>query len=161
VERTGLPPTAALPSPPSASTSGEKWQAVNVPTLDISGAETSLRIRLAATQQLQLSYTAAHSGNVSANVLSEYAFNYAAQNAIFAYTGAFGQLTARTQVNVVQKTTQTAYPLWDISLARNTGRARPYLRLLNLANTGYTEIPLVPMQGRTIMGGMELTWSRR
>jgi outer membrane cobalamin receptor len=142
-------------------TAGEKWQAVNVPTLDISGAETSLRIRLAATQQLQLSYTAAHSGNVSANVLSEYAFNYAAQNAIFAYTGAFGQLTARTQVNVVQKTTQTAYPLWDISLARNTGRARPYLRLLNLANTGYTEIPLVPMQGRTIMGGMELTWSRR
>src|ERR1019366_2563744 len=61
-------------------TAGEKWQAVNVPTLDISGAETSLRIRLAATQQLQLSYTAAHSGNVSANVLSEYAFNYAAHN---------------------------------------------------------------------------------
>jgi iron complex outermembrane receptor protein len=142
-------------------TAGEKWQAVNVPTLDISGAETSLRIRLAATQQLQLSYTAAHSGNVAANVLSEYAFNYAAQNAIFAYTGAFGQLTARTQVNVVQKTTQTAYPLWDISLARNAGRARPYLRLLNLSNTGYTEIPLVPMQGRTIMGGMELSWSRR
>ena len=142
-------------------TAGEKWQAVNVPTLDISGAETSLRIRLAATQQLQFSYTAAHSGNVSANVLSEYAFNYAAQNAIFAYTGAFGQLTARTQVNVVQKTTQTAYPLWDIDLARNTGRVRPYLRLLNLSNTGYTEIHLVPMQGRTIMGGMELSWSRR
>ena len=142
-------------------TAGEKWQAVNVPTLDISGAETSLRIRLAATQQLQFSYTAAHSGNVSANVLSEYAFNYAAQNAIFAYTGSFGQLTARTQVNVVQKTTQTAYPLWDISLARSAGRVRPYLRLLNLANTGYTEIPLVPMQGRTIMGGMELSWSRR
>jgi iron complex outermembrane receptor protein len=142
-------------------TAGEKWQAVNVPTLDISGAETSLRIRLAATQQLQFSYTAAHSGNVSANVLSEYAFNYAAQNAIFAYTGSFGQLTASTQVNVVQKTTQTAYPLWDISLARNTGRVRPYLRLLNLANTGYTEIPLVPMQGRTIMGGLELNWSKQ
>src|ERR1035437_7650907 len=142
-------------------TAGEKWQAIKVPTLAISGAETSLRIRLSATQQLQLSYTAAHSGNVSANVLSEYAFNYAAQNAIFAYTGFFGQLSARTQVNVVQKTTQTAYPLWDISLARSAGRVRPYLRLLNLANTGYTEIPLVPMQGRTIMGGIELNWSRR
>jgi iron complex outermembrane receptor protein len=152
-------------------TAGEQWQAVNVPTLDISGAETSLRIRLAATQQLQLSYTAAHSGNVAANVLSEYAFNYAAQNAIFAWTAEelpahlFGpagrQITLRTQVNVVQKTTQTAYPLWDISLARNAGRVRPYLRLLNLSNTGYAEIPLVPMQGRTIMGGMELSWSRR
>jgi iron complex outermembrane receptor protein len=142
-------------------TSGEKWQAVNVPTLDISGAEASARIRLTATQQLQLSYTAAHSGNLPPNYLSEYAFNYAAQNAIFAYTGSFGQLTARTQVNIVQKTTQTAYPLWDISLARNAGRIRPYLRLLNLANTGYTEIPQVPMQGRTIMGGMELAWSKR
>ena len=142
-------------------TAAEKWQAVNVPTLDISGAETSLRIRLSDTQQLQLSYTAAHSGNVAGNVLSEYAFNYAAQNAIFAYTGSFGQLTARTQVNVVQKTTHTAYPLWDVDIARNTGRIRPYLRLLNLANTGYTEIPLVPMQGRTIMGGMELNWSKQ
>ena len=44
----------------------------------------------------------------------------------------------------MQKTTQTAYPLWDIDLARNTGRVRPYLRLLNLANTGYTEIPRSP-----------------
>jgi iron complex outermembrane receptor protein len=142
-------------------TTGEQWQAVNVPTLDISGAEASLRIRLTATQQLQLSYTAAHSGNLPPNYLSEYAFNYAAQNAVFAYTGSFGQLTARTQVNIVQKTTQTAYPLWDIDLARNTGRVRPYLRLLNLSNTAYTEIPQVPMQGRTIMGGMELTWSKR
>jgi iron complex outermembrane receptor protein len=153
--------TNAIDYTKPASAPTQKWQAVNVPTLDISGAEASARIRLTATQQLQLSYTAAHSGNLPPNYLSEYAFNYAAQNAIFAYTGSFGQLTARTQVNIVQKTTQTAYPLWDISLARNAGRIRPYLRLLNLANTGYTEIPGVPNQGRTIMGGMELNWSKQ
>ena len=145
----------------AALTAAEPWQAVNVPTLNITGAETSLRIRLSGTQQLQLSYTANHSGNLPPNYISEYAFNYAAENAIFAYTGSFGQVTAHTQVNVVQKTTQTAYPLWDIDLARNAGAVRPYLRLLNLANTGYTEIPFVPMQGRTIMGGVELNWSRR
>jgi outer membrane cobalamin receptor len=145
----------------AALTAAEPWQAVNVPTLDITGAETNLRIRISATQQLQLSYTANHSGNLPPNYISEYAFNYAAQNAVFAYTGTFGQLTAHTQVNLVQKTTQTAYPLWDIDLARNTGRVRPYLRLLNLANTGYTEIPFVPMQGLTIMGGMELNWSKQ
>ncbi len=71
------------------------------------------------------------------------------------------RLSAHTQVNVVQKTTQTAYPLWDASLARNTGSIRPYLRLLNLSNTGYTEIVGVPMQGRTIMGGMEWSWRGR
>ena len=142
-------------------TAGEQWQAVNVPTLDISGAETSARVRLSATQQFDLSYTAAHSGNLPPNYLSEYAFNYAAQNAIFGWTGQFKQLSAHTQVNVVQKTTQTAYPLWDASLARNTGSIRPYLRLLNLSNTGYTEIVGVPMQGRTILGGMEWTWHAR
>jgi iron complex outermembrane receptor protein len=98
--------------------------------------------------------------------LSEYAFNYAAQNAVFGWTGelpgAWGkQVSAHTQVNIVQKTGYTAYPLWDVSLARNTGRIRPYLRLLNLSNTGYTEIVGVPMQGRTVMGGMELDWRGR
>jgi len=147
--------TLPLPLPPAPA---EQWQAVNVPTLDISGAEASVRVRISATQQLDLSYTAAHSGNLPPNYLSEYAFNYAAQNAVFGWTGQFKQLSAHTQVNVVQKTTQTAYPLWDLSLARNTGSIRPYLRLLNLSNTGYTEIVGVPMQGRTILGGMEWTW---
>ena len=147
-------------------TTGEKWQAINVPTLDITGAETSLRIRLASTQQLQFSYTANHSGNLPPGYLSEYAFNYAAQNAIFGWTGqlpgAWGhEVTAHTQINVVQKTTHTAYPLWDIDVARNTGMVRPYLRLLNLSNTDYTEIPNVPMQGRTLMGGMQLVWAKR
>jgi iron complex outermembrane receptor protein len=142
-------------------TPGEPWQAVNVPTLDISGAEASVRVRLSSTEQIDVSYTAAHSGNLPANYLSEYAFNYAAQNAVFAWTGQFKQLSAHTQVNVVQKTAQTAYPLWDASLARNTGSIRPYLRLLNLSNTGYTEIVGVPMQGRTILGGMEWTWHGR
>ncbi len=142
-------------------TASEKWQAVNVPTLDISGAEASARVRISATEWIDLSYTAAHSGNLPPNYLSKYAFNYAAQNAVFGWSGQFKQLSAHTQVNVVQKTTQTAYPLWDPSLARNTGSIRPYLRLLNLSNTGYTEIVGVPMQGRTIMGGMEWTWRGR
>jgi len=147
-------------------TSAEKWQAINIATLDLSGAEASARIRLSSTQQLQFSYTANHSANLPGNYLSEYAFNYAAQNAIFAWTGELPgtwghQITAHTQVNVVQKTAQAAYPLWDVDIARNTGRIRPYLRLLNLSNTNYTEIPQVPMQGRTIMGGMQLNWSKQ
>jgi iron complex outermembrane receptor protein len=143
-----------------------KWQAINVPSLDLTGAETSMRVRLNSTQQLQLSYTTAHSDNLPTGYLSEYAYNYAAQNAIFRWIGqlpgAWGkQITAQTQVNIVQKTGHTAYPLWDIDLARNSGAVRPYLRLLNLSNTGYQEIPSVPMQGRTLMGGMELTWAQR
>jgi iron complex outermembrane receptor protein len=147
-------------------TAAEQWQAINVPTLNISGAEASARVQISSVEWIDLSYTAAHSGNLPAGYLSEYAFNYAAQNAVFGWTGelpgAWGkQVSAHTQVNIVQKTGYTAYPLWDVSVARNTGRIRPYLRLLNLSNTGYTEIVGVSMQGRTVMGGMELDWRRR
>ncbi|HWG18565.1 MAG TPA: TonB-dependent receptor [Acidobacteriaceae bacterium] len=149
----------------------DKWQAVNIPTLDLSGAEVSARIRLTDNQQLTLAYTAAHSANLPPELISEYAFNYAAQNAVFSWTadqlptqlfGAAGkQITLRTQVNIVQKTTHTAYPLWDVNLTRSTGTIRPYVRLLNLANTGYTELPGIPMQGRTILGGVEISWIKR
>ena len=71
----------------------------------------------------------------------------------------FHQLSIRNQLAVLQKTQKTAYPLWDFSLVRNTGNIRPYVRLLNLSNTGYQEIPGVPLQGRTIMAGTEFNWS--
>jgi iron complex outermembrane receptor protein len=144
-----------------ALTFAEPWQAINVQRLNITGAEASIRLRLTNNQQLQFSYTAAHAGPPPPNILSEYAYNYAAQNALFLWTGTFRQLTAHTQVNVVQKTQHTAYPLWDIALSRNTGHIRPYLRALNLSNTGYQEIPQVPLQGRTIMAGTEFNWSHK
>jgi outer membrane receptor protein involved in Fe transport len=146
-----------------ALTFAEPWQAINIQNLNITGAEATVRLRLSSTQQLQFSYTAAHAASPPPNILSEYAYNYAAQNALFLWTGTlprvFHQLTAHTQVNIVQKTQHTAYPLWDVALSRNTGHLRPYLRALNLSNTGYQEIPQVPLQGRTIMAGAELNWS--
>jgi outer membrane cobalamin receptor len=143
-----------------ALTFAEPWQAINIQNLNITGAEATLRLRLTTNQQLQFSYTAAHAASPPPNILSEYAYNYAAQNALFRWTGNFRQLAAYTQINVVQKTQHTAYPLWDISLTRNTGHIRPYVRALNLSNTGYQEIPQVPLQGRTIMAGAEFNWSR-
>ena len=142
-----------------ALTFAEPWQAVNIQNLNITGAEATVRLRLTNNQQLQFSYTAAHAVPPPPNILSEYAYNYAAQNALFLWTGQFGQLTAHTQVDIVQKTTHTPYPLWDVALSRNTGHLRPYLRALNLSNTGYQEIPQVPLQGRIIMAGAEFNWS--
>jgi outer membrane cobalamin receptor len=152
-----------------ALTASEPWQAINIQNLNITGAEATARLRLTDNQQLQFSYTAVHAASPPPNLLSEYAYNYAAQNALVAWNGnlpatLFGklghQINARTQINIVQKTQHTAYPLWDISLSRNTGHIRPYLRALNLSNTGYQEIPQVPLQGRTIMAGAEFNWSR-
>ena len=138
-----------------ALTAAQPWQALNITNLDLTGAETSVTIRLGSHQRATLGYTAIRAGQVPPGILSEYAYNYAAQNALFTWTGEFHQLTAFTSVNVVQKTGRTAYPLWDLVLSRNTGRLRPYARLLNLSNTGYQEIPQVPMQGRTLLAGLE------
>jgi iron complex outermembrane receptor protein len=142
-----------------ALTTSQPWQAINIQNLNITGAEATARLRLTANQQLQFSYTAAHAASPPPNLLSEYAYNYAAQNALLRWTGSFHQLTANTQINVVQKTQHTAYPLWDVALSRNAGHLRPYLRALNLSNTGYQEIPQVPLQGRTLMAGAEFNWS--
>jgi len=147
-----------IQSPPIL-TASEPWQAINIQNLNITGAEATARLRLTPNQQLQFSYTAAHAASPPPNLLSEYAYNYAAQNALLRWTGTFHQLTAHTQINIVQKTQHTAYPLWDVALSRNTGHLRPYLRALNLSNTGYQEIPQVPLQGRTIMAGAEFNWT--
>jgi iron complex outermembrane receptor protein len=109
-----------------------------------------------------MGYTAVQAGSPPKGLISEYAFNYAAQSALIAWSGQLpGQIVARSQLAVVQKTMQSPYPLWDISLARDAGRLRPYVRALNLTDTAYQEIPGVPVQGRTIMAGMQLNWSKQ
>ncbi|HEV2578161.1 MAG TPA: TonB-dependent receptor [Acidobacteriaceae bacterium] len=138
------------------------WQATNVANFAYNGAEADLHLRLPASQQLQLSYTAVQATSPPPGLISEYAFNYAAQSALIGWTAQLpAQIIARTQLAVVQKTTQSPYPLWDVAFARRSGRVRPYLRVLNLTNTSYEEIPDVPLQGRTIMAGLEFDWSPR
>lgn len=132
-----------------------KWQATNVNDLNLTGAEASLKLRLSVSQRLQFGYTAIQAAATPAGLISEYAYNYAAQNAVLSWTGDFrGKVVASTQLGVVQRTGRTAYPLWDVSVARSVGRVRPYVRVTNLGNTGYQEIPGVVMQGRAVMGGV-------
>jgi iron complex outermembrane receptor protein len=138
------------------------WQANNVANFAYNGAEASLRLRLPKTQQLQLGYTAVQATAPPRGLISEYAFNYAAQSALIAWSGNLPmQIAARTQLAIIQKTAQSPYPLWDIALSRSAGRIRPYVRALNLTNTAYQEVPGVPVQGRTVIAGAELSWSKR
>jgi len=139
----------------------DKWQAINVDHLNFTGAETSAHVRLSGSQEIGLSYTAVRAASPPTGLISEYAYNYAAQRAVFSWSGELlHQVIARTQVAAVQRTQHTAYPLWDLSIARSQGRVQPYLRLMNLSNTGYEEIPGVPLPGRTLMGGVAYVWTR-
>lgn len=138
----------------------ERYQAKNVANLDLTGLETGVRLRLPASQEIDLGYTGIQAGQQPLpGLISEYAFNYASQNATFGWVGQFTHaITARTQVGFIQRVGHTAYPMWDMAVARSNGHVRPYLRFSNLSNTGYEEVPGVPLPGRTVMGGAEFYW---
>ena len=140
----------------------DRYQATNTGALAFTGAETALHLRLRGAHQIELAYTGMHaSHSLPSGYISAYVFNYAAQSALFSWSTVIrNQIMARTQVTVVQRVGHTAYPVWDTAIARNTGHVQPYLRLANLSNTGYEEIPGVLMPSRSITGGIAFTWSR-
>ncbi len=138
-----------------------RYQATNTGSLAFTGAETALHLHLPASQQVDVAYTGIHaSRSAPPGLISAYVFNYAAQNGSIAWSGLIAhQVLARTQVAVVQRVSHTAYPLWNVAVARSTGRVHPYLRLDNLSNTSYQELPGTPEPGRSITGGLEFTWA--
>ena len=140
-----------------------RYQATNTGSLAFTGAETALHLRLPASQQVDVAYTGIHaSRSAPPGLISAYVFNYAAESGSFAWSGIIArQVIARTQVAVVQRANRTAYPLWNVAAARNTGRVRPYLRVDNLSNTSYQELPGTPEPGRSITGGLEFTWTAK
>jgi outer membrane cobalamin receptor len=145
----------------SKSSLAARYQATNTGALAFAGAETSLHLRLPASQQVDLAYTGIHSSrSAPPGLISAYVFNYAAQSGSFAWSGPItNQVLARTQVAIIQRVGRTAYPLWTVAAARSNGSVRPYLRLENLSNANYQELPGTPEPGRSITGGLEFIWA--
>jgi iron complex outermembrane receptor protein len=145
-----------------ASTPTAPWQALNIGRVDYTGAESSVSFVLTASQHLDLGYTFIHANPLNAALLSEYAYNFAMQNASLSYAAIVAhQLSVRTQLGIIQKTTQSLYPLWNLALARNQGSIRPYLMLNNISNTAYYEVPgppALPMPGRNYVAGILFAW---
>lgn len=138
-----------------------RYQATNVGQIAYSGVETILNYRLRLHDQLWLAYTFIHAAPPPAGLISEYAFNYASNKAEAAYRATFGQVAGLTSISIVQRVAHTAYPLWSVSLTRSKGLVRPYVRGENLGNVSCQEIPNVPLPGRSIVGGIELSWPQR
>jgi iron complex outermembrane receptor protein len=68
----------------------------------------------------------------------------------------------RIRLAAVQRYGQNAYFLGDLYLAQSSWRVRPFLQLRNVTNTSYEEILGVPMPGRSIVAGLEVSiFSRR
>jgi iron complex outermembrane receptor protein len=141
----------------------DPWQATNLSGLHFAGAESAVDLRVSATSHLKFSWTLLAGAQSALHGLqSEYVFNYPVNDARaeWAWTTTHS-LLFESRLGVVQRYQQMAYPVWDESLAHETGRVRPYLQMTNLSNTGYDEILNVRMPGRSFVGGIEVALSRK
>lgn len=134
------------------------WHATNLNGLAFAGTEASLIWHINQSQQVNLSWTWLDGAQSVLNGLqSEYVFNYPVHNAVFNWYASAGHwVTVNTRVGVQQRFEQTAYPVWDCSVVHEHGRIQPFVQMTNLSNTGYDEIPGVPMPGRAFIGGVKI-----
>jgi outer membrane cobalamin receptor len=147
-----LPPSCMLEGVQAANT----WCADNLNGLHFTGVESRLTWIPNKRQTVRIEWTALHGAQSALHGLqSEYVFNYPVENIHASWTWAMGHnFTFMNAVQLAQRYQQTVYPVWNVTLTRNTGRIRPYVRGTNLSNTGYQEISGVNMPPRGIMGGV-------
>ncbi len=147
----------------------QKWMATNLGSLQFTGVESSGEWRVSGTQSLRASWTYLH-GTQSAlgGLMSEYVFNYPIHNGRLEWRWKARQgVLVQSRLGVLERYTQAPapasapYAVWDVSAARDVGWWRPYVRMSNLANTGYQEIVNVPMPGRSFVGGVEFVLTRK
>jgi vitamin B12 transporter len=136
----------------------DPWQASNLPGVRFTGVEASITWQPRSTERLTLSWTNLVGAQTALHGLqSEYVFNYPVNNARIDWTQQISrQLVLNTRLGVVQRFEKSPYAVWDVSLARQLGRVRPYLQMTNLTNTGYAEIVNVRMPPRGFVGGVEI-----
>lgn len=134
----------------------EKWQATNLSGLRFAGVESSATWLPAKSQRIQISWTNLNGAQRALHGLqSEYVFNYPVNNIHATWDATIHRSwLIRNAVQIAQRYHQTAYPVWNAALSRQSGHVRPYLRFDNLSNTGYQEISGVAMPGRSITGGL-------
>lgn len=140
----------------------DPWQAVNLSGLHFTGFESAATWSPARSHTVRIAWTTLTGAQSALHGLqSEYVFNYPAQNVHAAWTASLpAALTLTNTVQLTERYQQSLYPVWNVALARKSGRIRPYARLDNASNTGYAEITGVRMQARSFLAGLVLTLTR-
>ncbi len=135
------------------------WRAVNIQNLQFTGIELSTRIHLAESQEVSLAYTGLYGAQQQLTGLqSKYAFDYPVHQASFGWQGTVsGRVHLRARAGVTDRYQADAYPLIEVSAARDFGHVRPFAQCTNVTNTGYEEIQGVRMPGRACLLGMEFS----
>ncbi len=141
----------------------QKWRAANLGNFQFTGWENAAQWQAGHGNGIKVSWTLLAGAQSALHALqSRYVFNCPVNNVSIEGTHVWraGYLL-HTRIGVVQRYQQSPYAVWNVALAKESGRLRPYLRLSNITNTGYQEIEGVQMPGREMVAGLELLLARR
>ena len=138
------------------------WCADNLNGLHFAGVEASFTWIPKKSQTVRVEWTALRGAQTALHGLeSEYVFNYPVENIHASWSWAMGHdIVLTNALQIAERYQQTVYPVWNATLTRDAWKVRPYLRLMNVSNTGYQEIIGVNMPPRTIMGGIAVQVGR-
>ncbi|MCZ2154671.1 MAG: TonB-dependent receptor [Bryobacterales bacterium] len=140
------------------ASSADIWRARNFQRLRFTGAESTVRWRYRARGSVELAYAALHGAqSVLDGLQSRYVFNYPVQQVVATWQAVIpGNFAFRTRFGVTKRLQRPAYAVWDLAVAHNGSRVRPFVQFTNLGDSLYEEIPGVPLPGRGILGGVEV-----
>jgi iron complex outermembrane receptor protein len=138
------------------------WHAANIDNLEFTGVQATARFQITASQHIDMQYAGLHGTQAAlAGEQSEYLFEYPVESGTVTWSGALPRPTgiiAHLRIGVLDRYGRDPYPLIEASAERQFRHLKPYLQLSNLTNTGYEEIPGVPMPGRSFLAGLEVSF---
>lgn len=140
------------------------WQATNIQRLQFRGLEAAAVAPLGTRHEVEFRYTGMRGfRDPFPGVESRYAFNFPLHSGVASWRASLPHgLIARSRLGVVERFNRNPYALWDFYIARSGGRIHPFLQLSNLTNTRYEAFVGVPMPGRSVVVGVELTaWQKK
>jgi iron complex outermembrane recepter protein len=135
------------------------WRAANIQQIHFRGVEASVGRSFRRSQQLDFRYTGLRGFRAQlSGTESRYTFNYPLHSGVASWQGSLPHgLAARSRIGILKRYGRDPYAVWDLSLAASATRVRPFVQFSNLTNTHYEEIFGIPMPGRAIIAGLEVT----
>jgi len=137
----------------------EKWQAENIPGVDVPGIESYFKKDINTAISLDSNYTYINKPADKHGYIYKYGRNYARHlaNALFNFKFPFAD--SFLGVTYKKKPGRDGWVIANAGISRQVNKnIKVYLKAENLFNSEYQEIEGIPQPGRWVEAGMRLEW---
>jgi len=137
----------------------EKWQAGNIPGVDVSGIESYFKRDINAAISLDSNYTYINKPADKHGYLYKYGRNYTRHLANMLFSFKFPFADSFLGVTYKKKPGRDGWTIVNTGISRQVNKnIKVYLKAENLFNSEYQEIEGIPQPGRWVEAGMRLEW---